>query len=105
MRFRFPFPFRGRFWNAVSLGDDIPEAQAFLSIVHDRRRSYWRWTVPTCPLCRRQHVHGGGELDEDPQSYLNARAAHCQCKTTHGSYELVDGDPARTERLMSSRWG
>ncbi len=40
-------------------------------------RGCYRWLVPRCPLCGKQHQHGGGQLTGDPRTLLGHRAAHC----------------------------
>jgi hypothetical protein len=50
-----------------------PEAPA----VPVRGREVWSWVVPCCPLCGREHWHGGGELGGDPRRLLGHRVAHC----------------------------
>jgi hypothetical protein len=52
---------------------------------------YWLLTIDRCPLCRRQHRHGGG--DGERPSYGH-RAAHCGGQTLNG-YWLQPVEEAR----------
>ena len=56
-------------------------------------RGGYRWIVPCCPLCGKQHQHGGGYLTGDPRRLLGHRAAHCARPQRLGEsrgYELVE---------------
>ena len=56
----------------------------------------WFWTMPVCPVCGREHVHGGGPEREDPRTYLGHRLSHCGGV----GYVLEDADPRRTEHAL-----
>jgi len=40
-------------------------------------RGCYLWIVLRCPLCGKQHQHGGGQLTGDPRRLLGPRAGHC----------------------------
>ena len=72
--------------------DDMrtPEAKAHLV----KGADCWLWVVDHCPLCGRQHVHGGGSLASDPRQLLGFRVPHC-CEdgSEPGCYLLVEEAP------------
>jgi len=71
-----------------------PEARARLIKGHD----CWLWVVDHCPLCGRQHAHGGGALDGDPRQLLGHRLAHCQEGSTEPQgYILVEVGAGRQD--------
>ncbi len=57
-------------------------------------RGCYRWLVVRCPLCGREHQHGGGHLDADPRALLGHRVRHCATKYRRAGqpsgYDLVD---------------
>ncbi len=56
-------------------------------------RGCYLWLVPRCPLCGKQHQHGGGQLTGDPRALLGHRVAHCGGSQRPGApwgYELVE---------------
>jgi len=66
-----------------------PQAPAVLK----PSRGCYLWIVPRCPLCGKQHQHGGGYLTGDPRTLLGHRAAHCTHSQRPGGpwgYELVE---------------
>jgi hypothetical protein len=81
--------------------DRIPIVKVFLS--RSRNGQYWRWTTRRCELCGAgPHIHGGGQVTEDPRRRLSYRAAHCDPHLVKLSeYELVDGDSEASARLIA----
>ena len=66
-----------------------PQAPAVLK----PSRGCYLWIVPRCPLCGKQHQHGGGYLTGDPRTLLGHRAPHCGGSQRPGAswgYELVE---------------
>ncbi len=61
----------------------------------------WMWVVPKCPFCKRQHAHGGGQLDENPFRLLGHRRSHCvhphMPPGGRGTYKMVLDEEARKE--------
>jgi hypothetical protein len=51
----------------------------------------WLWRMPFCPLCGREHHHGGGPTTGDPRRMLGYRVSHCT--ELGGRYELVERKP------------
>lgn len=51
----------------------MPCLYAFVELTKDKSQ----WEVQQCPFCQAKHLHGAGEKDDDPLSYLGNRAAHC----------------------------
>lgn len=66
--------------------------------VLERSPRCFLWRVPVCPLCGREHVHGGGALDGDPRALLGHCAAHC-LESAGASYELVEARRWHAEQL------
>ena len=49
------------------MDERFPIAYATLKRIEDRGRArgVYLWVVERCPICGRQHTHGGGGLDAD----------------------------------------
>lgn len=58
------------------------------------------WIVMSCPLCGRQHTHGGGPIASNPREQLGHRLAHCRVLSEESSagYVLVE---ARSRNLKT----
>lgn len=69
--------------------DGLPEVEADLLA----GREGYNWCVIRCHYCGRQHQHGGGLHDENPETYLGGRVAHCG----RGDYILVPSAQGREE--------
>ncbi len=68
-----------------------PQAPAILR----PSRGCYLWLVPRCPLCGKQHQHGGGQLTGDPRGLLGHRVAHCTGRSPYAvarGYELVEAE-------------
>ncbi len=67
-----------------------PQAPAILK----PGRGGYLWIVPRCPLCGREHQHGGGHLDAAPRALLGHRVGHCEMRYWRGDgpggYDLVE---------------
>jgi len=73
----------------TAIAECFPQARAVLV----RGRGCWLWIVPRCPLCGKQHQHGGGQLTGDPRGLLGHRVAHCTLRQRFGAargYALVE---------------
>jgi hypothetical protein len=55
------------------MSENIPQIPAMLK----KGRDCFLWITAKCPNCGRQHTHGGGPLDSDPDRHLGHRVAHC----------------------------
>ena len=68
-------------------------------------RGFWRWVVAQCPIpgcIFREHVHGGGSLDEDPKKMLGHRN---HLDRTNRGYLIVDGYPEDSAKLIAKVHG
>jgi hypothetical protein len=61
----------------------------------------FRWEVPSCPICGKRHLHGGGSRQDDPRKVLSHRVAHCFRPPENNGYTLVDVDPVYTARILA----
>ena len=59
--------------------------------------------MKSCEVCGGSHVHGGGLVGQDPREMLGGRAPHCCFDARRQpimQYEIVDGAPSETARLL-----
>jgi hypothetical protein len=61
------------------------------------RTCTWSLIVPSCPLCRCAHVHGGGN---GAQPSLGTRVSHCLDVNATAQYELIEIEPGAWARLL-----
>jgi hypothetical protein len=53
---------------------ETPIVEVTVSISWDKKgRLFTFW----CPWCRKNHIHGGGYVDEPIEDYLGHRSSHC----------------------------
>jgi hypothetical protein len=55
-------------------------------IATQRPDSTWSLRIPACPLCKAEHVHGGGK---GAKPTLGDRVTHCRVKSSVNGYTLV----------------
>ncbi|MHB1460440.1 MAG: hypothetical protein ACYC1M_04065 [Armatimonadota bacterium] len=60
-----------------SASPEIPDAEARVIVVHERRQDIYLLQVDKCPLCSKTHTHGAGTDPEQVHTYLGHRGAHC----------------------------
>jgi hypothetical protein len=80
----------------------FPTLLAFL----EKRRGHYLWKA-WCPYCRRYHIHGGGDLTDDPFRHLGHRCAHCAegSPLRKTGYILVFGGFWDALTPKQKRWG
>lgn len=82
--------------NIVSLQTIKDAPAAYVTLLRASPRGYPinRWQILKCPYCGKQHLHGAGTYDEDPDIYLGYREAHCAGPgVQRGGYLLTKANP------------
>lgn len=77
------------------LTEGWPDAPAILQVAE----KHWIWEV-ACGFCGSRHLHGGGDLSENPRSLLGPRVSHCNTDRGGEIYWLRDADRDRTTALL-----
>ena len=49
-----------------------------VKVVLERSGVIHHWVIKECPYCGKEHKHGAGRINEDPDPHLGHRAAHCE---------------------------